>query len=629
VADAAATARPLSGRTAWTRNLGAPVRAFLQTETSSAVILLAATVAALVWANADASGYDSFWSTELSLRIGSRGVSDSLQLWVNDGLMVIFFLVVGLEARREFDLGELRERRRITLPLFAAIGGMVLPVAIYLAVNASGDRSGWGAAMSTDTAFALGALALVGPRGAQRLRVFLLSLVVADDLVALIVIALFYSENVKLRSLAIAVALFVALLLVRRARVGKPPLYLIGAAMWVALHNSGVHPAVAGLAVGLATPAYPAARDELERATTIVRLFREQPTAELARSARASVESAVSPNERLQLALHPWTSFVIVPLFALANAGIPLNGDALSRAVHSPVTLGIVAAYVIGKPVGILGATWLITTLRPGQRRLPAGWAVLAGGAATAGIGFTVSLLVASLAFSGETLDEAKVGVLACAVLSTAVAWAVFNGLKLLSEQRRVRQLVGTAEDILDLVTAVDPERDHLRGPLDAPVALVEYGDFECPYCGRAEPIVRELLSDHDEDVLFVFRHLPLTDVHPHAQMAAEASEAAADQGRFWEMHDLLLANQDALEPADLVRYAEQLGLDVPRFRDEVRRRVHAGRVAEDVADADASQVTGTPTFFINGRRHHGAYDIASLEAAIRAARQRLQASRA
>ncbi|TML03100.1 MAG: Na+/H+ antiporter NhaA [Actinobacteria bacterium] len=603
----------MSGRTAWTRNLAAPVRAFLQTETSSAVILLAATVAALVWANADASGYDSFWSTELSLRIGSRGVSDSLQLWVNDGLMVIFFLVVGLEARREFDLGELRERRRITLPLFAAIGGMVLPVAIYLAVNASGDRSGWGAAMSTDTAFALGALALVGPRGAQRLRVFLLSLVVADDLVALIVIALFYSENVKLRSLAIAVALFVALLLVRRARVGKPPLYLIGAAMWVALHK----------------PAYPAARDELERATTIVRLFREQPTAELARSARASVESAVSPNERLQLALHPWTSFVIVPLFALANAGIPLNGDALSRAVHSPVTLGIVAAYVIGKPVGILGATWLITTLRPGQRRLPAGWAVLAGGAATAGIGFTVSLLVASLAFSGETLDEAKVGVLACAVLSTAVAWAVFNGLKLLSEQRRVRQLVGTAEDILDLVTAVDPERDHLRGPLDAPVALVEYGDFECPYCGRAEPIVRELLSDHDEDVLFVFRHLPLTDVHPHAQMAAEASEAAADQGRFWEMHDLLLANQDALEPADLVRYAEQLGLDVPRFRDEVRRRVHAGRVAEDVADADASQVTGTPTFFINGRRHHGAYDIASLEAAIRAARQRLQASRA
>jgi Na+/H+ antiporter NhaA len=628
VATTAASARPFSGRTAWTRNLAVPVRAFLQTETSSAVVLLAATVAALVWANVDTSGYDSAWSTDLSIRIGSHGVSHDLRHWVNDGLMVVFFLVVGLEARREFDLGELRERRRLTLPLFAAIGGMAVPVAIYLAVNASGDRGGWGAAMSTDTAFALGALALVGPREAQRLHVFILSLVVADDIVALVVIALVYSGHVDLGSLAIAVGLFVALLLVRRARIGKPPLYLIGAALWVALNDSGVDPVVAGLAVGLATPAYPAARDELERATTIVRLFREQPTAELARSARESVESAVSPNERMQLALHPWASFVIVPLFALANIGIPLDGGTLSRAVQSPVTLGIVAAYVIGKPVGILLATWLITTLQPGQRRLPAGWAVLAGGAATAGIGFTVSLLVASLAFSGERLEEAKIGVLAAAVLSTAVGWVLFKGVKLLPESRRARQMVGTTDDILDLATPVDPERDHVRGPPDAPVSLVEYGDFECPYCGRAEPIVRELLSDHGEDVLFVFRHLPLTDVHAHAQMAAEASEAAGAQGKFWEMHDLLLAHQDELEPMDVLGYAEQLGLDVPRFRDELRRRVYAPRVAEDVTDAEASQVTGTPTFFVNGRRHHGAYDIDTLESAIRDARRRRLAGR-
>jgi Na+/H+ antiporter NhaA len=629
VATASASARPFSGRTAWTRNLAVPVRAFLQTETSSAVVLLAATVAALVWANVDTSGYDSAWSTHLSIRIGSHGVSHDLRHWVNDGLMVVFFLVVGLEARREFDLGELRERRRLTLPLVAAIGGMAVPVAIYLAVNANGDRSGWGAAMSTDTAFALGALALVGPREAQRLHVFILSLVVADDIVALVVIALVYSGHVHLGSLAIAVGLFVALLLVRRARIGKPPLYLIGAALWLALNDSGVDPVVAGLAVGLATPAYPAARDELERATTIVRLFREQPTAELARSARESVQSAVSPNERLQLALHPWASFVIVPLFALANIGIPLDGGTLSRAAHSPVTLGIVAAYVIGKPVGILFATWLITTLQPGQRRLPAGWAVLAGGAATGGIGFTVSLLVASLAFSGERLEEAKIGVLAAAVLSTAVAWAMFKRVKRLPESRRARQMVGTADDIVDLAMSVDPARDHLRGPQAAPVSLVEYGDFECPYCGRAEPVVRELLSDHGEDVLFAFRHLPLTDVHPHAQMAAEAAEAAGAQGKFWEMHDLLLAHQDELEPMHLVGYAEQLGLDVPRFRDELRRRVYAPRVAEDVTDAEASQVTGTPTFFVNGRRHHGAYDIDTLESAIRDARQRHLAGRA
>jgi Na+/H+ antiporter NhaA len=624
VADGTASPRTFIGRTAWTRNLAAPVRAFLATETSSALVLLAATAAALVWANAGAHGYDSTWSTTLSIRLGGHGVSEDLRSWVNDGLMVVFFFVVGLEARREFDLGELRERRRITLPLFAAVGGMALPVVIYLAINAGGgETGGWGAAMSTDTAFALGALALVGPRAAQRLRVFILSLVVADDLVALVVIAVVYSTHVDAGSLAIAVGLFAALLVVRRLGAGRPPLYVIGAAMWVALHDSGVHPAVAGLAVGLSTAAYPAARDDLEHATSLVRLFREQPTAELARSAREGLGSAVSPNERMQLALHPWTSFFVVPLFALANAGIPLGGDALSRGVSSPVTLGILAAYVVGKPAGILASTWLITTLRPGERRLPAGWTVLAGGSATAGIGFTVSLLIAGLAFSGDRLQEAKLGVLACAVFATLLAWLLFNGLRLLSEPSRARQLVGTTEDIIDLTAPVDAERDHVRGPDDAPVSLVEYGDFECPYCGQAEPVVRELLGDFGEDVRFAFRHLPLTDVHPHAQQAAEASEAAAAQGRFWEMHDLLLANQDALEPKDLVRYAEQLGLDVPRFREELRRRVHAPRVAEDVADADSSQVTGTPTFFIDGRRHHGAYDVATLEAEIRAARRR------
>jgi Na+/H+ antiporter NhaA len=619
----------LAGRTAWTRNLAAPVRAFLATETSSAVILLAATIVALVWANADTHGYDSVWATQLSIHVGSHGVSEDLRHWVNDGLMVVFFFVVGLEARREFDLGELRERRRLTLPLLAAIGGMAVPVAIYLAINSGGggQSGGWGAAMSTDTAFALGALALVGPRGAQRLRVFILTLVVADDLVALVVIAVVYSTDVNAGSLAIAIALFCALLVARRLPIGRPPLYVIGAALWLALHDSGVHPAVAGLAVGLATAAYPAARDELEHATSLVRLFREQPTAELARDARLGVESAVSPNDRLQLALHPWTSYVVVPLFALANAGIALNGDLLSRAADSPVTIGILVAYVVGKPVGILAATWLVTTLAPGRRRLPAGWTVLAGGGATAGIGFTVSLLIASLAFHGDRLEEAKLGVLLCAIAAPLLAWALFTALRMLSEAGRARQLVGSAEDIIDLTAPVDPERDHIRGPGDAPVSLVEYGDFECPYCGQAEPVVRELLRELGEDVRFVFRHLPLTDVHPHAQMAAEASEAAAAQGRFWDMHDLLLAHQGALDVKHLVGYAEQLGLDVPRFRDELRRRVHAGRVAEDVADADASQVTGTPTFFVDGRRHRGAYDVATLKAAIMAARRRNLAS--
>jgi protein-disulfide isomerase len=183
----------------------------------------------------------------------------------------------------------------------------------------------------------------------------------------------------------------------------------------------------------------------------------------------------------------------------------------------------------------------------------------------------------------------------------------------------RLRALLGTAEQLTDLAVDVDPGRDHVRGPDDALVTVVEYGDFECPYCGQAEPVVRELLRDFG-DVRYVWRHLPLNDVHVNAQLAAEASEAAADQGAFWEMHDRLLEHQDALRPPDLIRHAGQLGLDVERFTSFLREHDGAARVAEDVDSADLSSVTGTPTFFVNGQRHYGAYDIATLSAAVRAA---------
>ena len=195
----------------------------------------------------------------------------------------------------------------------------------------------------------------------------------------------------------------------------------------------------------------------------------------------------------------------------------------------------------------------------------------------------------------------------------------LFRALALLPRRLHLRGLLGTAEPLTDLYLDVDPERDHVRGPAEAPVTVVEYGDFECPYCGQAEPVVRELLRDF-ADVRYVWRHLPLNDVHPRAQLAAEASEAAAEQGAFWEMHDLLLDHQDALRPSDLIGYAEQLGLDVERFTDDLRGHVGAARVADDVDSADLSGVSGTPTFFVNGRRHYGAYDIATLSAAVRAA---------
>jgi Na+/H+ antiporter NhaA len=539
--------------------------------------------------------------------------------------MTFFFLVIGLEAKRELDTGELRERQRLAIPVVAAFGGMTVPIAIYLAFNAGGAGAhGWGAAMSTDTAFALGMLALVAP-GGTRLRVRLLTIAVVDDLVALVVIATVYTENVSWLPLAVAACLFLMLFALRYA----PPAWrgqaavVLGVAVWIALFESGIDPVIAGLAVGLVTSAYPPARGDLERVTELTRSFREQPTPELARSAQLGVASAISPNERLQYRLHPWSSFVIVPVFALANAGIHVDGQLLGDAVTSPVTLGIMFGYVVGKPLGIFGASWLAS--RPwltGLRRALS-WPAIVGGGAVAGIGFTVSLLISSLAFHGEQLEEAKLGVLAAAVFASLLAFGVFGVVRRLPPAMRARQIAGTADELLDLSDEVDPDRDHIRGSEQAPVTLVEYGDYECPYCGQAEVVIRELLVSFGDDLRYVWRHLPLNDVHPNAQMAAEAAEAAAVQGAFWEMNDRLLEHQDELATPELARHAEELGLDVERFLDELRHREHAARVAEDVATADASEVAGTPSFFINGRRHRGAYDVETLTAAVRAARNR------
>jgi protein-disulfide isomerase len=334
------------------------------------------------------------------------------------------------------------------------------------------------------------------------------------------------------------------------------------------------------------------------------------------------VRSTISPNERLQQLFHPWTSYVIVPLFALANAGVVVDEDVLQRAATSPVTLGIVLGYVAGKPLGILGIAWLSSRLSGGRLRPPVGWAAVAGGGTIAGIGFTVALLVASIAFEGDTLEVAKVGILTAALLATALTWLLFRATAKLPPRLRIPALAGGAEPLTDLYIDVDPGRDHLRGPNDAPVTIVEYGDFECPYCGQAESVIRELLLDFG-DLRYVWRHLPLNDVHLSAQLAAEASEAAAEQGAFWPMYDLLLAHQDEIGTGALVGYAEQLGLDLERFTTALHQHTMAARIAEDVDSADLSGVSGTPTFFVNGRRHYGTYDIETLTTAVKAARAR------
>jgi Na+/H+ antiporter NhaA len=599
------------------------LRTFAAAESASAFALGAAVVAALVWCTASPEGYESLWSAHLTLTLGDHELGESLRVWVNSGLMTIFFLVVGLEARREFDLGDLRERRRFLLPCAAGLAGMLVPALLYLVILRGNDGAGaWGMVISTDTALALGLLSLVGRGLPEQLRVFLVTVFVVDDVVALLVVTLAYTDRVNLRPLFFALVALAAVAVVRRlgSRLVLVPVLLLAVA-WVGLLESGVDPIILGLVVGLATSAYAPSRGDLEEASSLFLGFREQPTAELARAANAGVIRSLSPNALLQSRLLPWTGYIVVPLFALANAGIPLDPDFLASAYSHPLVWAIVVAYVVGKPVGVVLASWLVERLTGGSVRPAVGWTGVLGSGTLAGIGFTVSFIVAAMALSGDRLDEAKLGVLTAAVLATAVSVVVFARTSRMTEDRRARALLGQATPLQDLCTDVDPEHDHVRGAASATVTLVEYGDLECPYCGRAEPIVRELLAD--TELRYVWRHLPLTDVHPHAQLAAEASEAAGAQGRFWEMHDRLLEHQDRLAPHDLLEHARALDLDLDRFREDLVDHRHSARVARDAESADLSGVAGTPTFFINGRRHHGSYNLATLSAAIADARAR------
>jgi Na+/H+ antiporter NhaA/2-hydroxychromene-2-carboxylate isomerase len=464
-------------------------------------------------------------------------------------------------------------------------------------------------------------LALVGRRSSFRLRTFLLTLVIVDDVAAVTVIAVVYTSDVNLLALAIGICLLVVMAVLRARAVQRPEVYaLLALAIWLAASSAGVHPTVAGVAVGLLTSAYPPSRARLEEATSTTRAFRQRPTPDLARMAARRITMSLSPNERLQHALHPWSSFVIVPLFALANAGLDLSPDLVAAAVQSPLVLGIVAGLVIGKTVGIPLGAWIASRPWLGGTPLAVGWPSLIAASSVAGIGFTMSLLIAELSYSGLLLDEAKLGILTASAIAAVLSLVLFYGVALLPREWIRRSEARTSLPLPDLTEPVDAVRDHVRGAPDAPVTLVEYGDYECPHCGRAAPSVLELLERFKGQVRFVFRHLPLPDVHPNAALAAEAAEAAGAQGKFWEMHDMLLARQDALQLADLLRYAAELGLDTRRFEEDLKAAKFAPRVAQDVNGAEEAGVAGTPTFFINEVLHRGGYDRHSLERAISAA---------
>ena len=581
---------------------------------TAAMLLLLFTVIAIAWANSPwGATYDAFWDTEVEIAVGEFSAHLTLHQLVNDGLMAFFFFIVGLEVKKEFTIGELTDRSRAAVPVIAAIAGLALPAVIFLLLNANtGQANAWGVVISTDTAFLLGALAIIGPKFPARLRTFLLTLAVVDDIGALVVIAVFYNHGLQALPLAIVAVLLVALALVRFLRIGRGPAYtVLGFALWLAVAASGVHPTLAGVAVALLIPVFPPKRMEVERAAELTRAFRESPNTAYARAATRSLRESISINERLQSAWSPYIDFIVLPIFALANAGVRLDPETLSAAVSSPLTWGVVAGLVIGKFVGITGATAIVRMLRIG--RLAPGLTMprIAGGAALSGIGFTIALFIVGLAIEDpETQDLARVGVLAASVIAFVLGWAIFA----VGDRLRPPVPVGKV-----LVRPFDEERDHYRGRPDAPYQIVEYGDFECPFCSRATGSIDAVIEHFGDDVRWVWRHLPLEMVHPHAKEAAQAYEAASLQGRFLEMARTLFANQDRLETDDLFAYARELGLDMDRFADDLRSPAVLRRVEDDVLDAEMMDLHSTPTFFIGGKRHAGPWDSTSLIKALEA----------
>ncbi len=418
-----ASDRPLA------RLVARPVREFLRVEAAGSILLLLAAAAALLWANSPwASSYDALWHTHLTLDVGPLHLDESLQHWVNDALMVIFFFVVGLEIKYELVNGDLRDPRTAALPIVAAVGGMVVPAGIYLALNPPGSdgSAGWGIPMATDIAFAVGVLGVLGRRIPSAARLFLLTLAIVDDIGAILVIAVFYTSDLSLTWLAIAVGLLGLMVVARMLRIWSIVVYaVLGVGVWFALLESGVHATLAGVAIGLLAPATPLLKEEVARDFAARALEdRNLDADELARL-RFLLQESVSVVERLISALHPVSAYVVLPVFALANAGVELG--AIGKVFTEPVGLGIILGLVLGKPIGIYATSFL--AVRLGIAKLPEGtsWPMVLGLGAVAGIGFTVSIFIAGLSFPGADLltEEAKIAILLASLIAAVVGVAL------------------------------------------------------------------------------------------------------------------------------------------------------------------------------------------------------------
>lgn len=599
-------------------SIGQRLLAFLRADSAGAVILLVATGAALFWANAFPDGHDAFWHAHIALTVGDASLSMSLQHWVNDAAMALFFFLVTLEVKKDVVLGELRQWRHASLPVLGAVCGLVVPALLFVAITAGTPNvSAWGVVISTDTAFVVGILAAFGRRVPVQLRVFLLALAVVDDIGALVVIALAYTDHLNPVWLIAAAGISAMIWLLRRARARRASVYIaLGAVLWFTILQSGVHATIAGVVLALLLPVFPPERSSIDRAEALTQGFRRTPNAEKGVAAAAGILNSVSVNDRFQLSLNRTVALVIVPVFALANAGVQITSQSLQHAFTSTLTWGVIAGLVLGKFVGITASVVFFgKKVKVGELSDALHLRHIASGSLLAGIGFTISLFIVDLAINDPVAQsDARIGILTASLLAA--------GLAVVSLILTARYDAAHAPARTQLVRPVDPQRDHTSGPDAAAHVIVEYGSFGGVDDLSAEEILTQVVDALEGDVRFVFRHAPpASDAAP--QQTAEVLEAVAaqDERLFWLMrHELnRISDLRALDARELLRAAVNVGANLSRVEDDLRRGTRWGRVHDDYVDAEAMGLSLRPALFVNGVIYQGELEPDAIIAELRA----------
>lgn len=594
-------------------------RRVIASDASGAIVLAIATVVALLWSNLSPASYDGFWHTPISISAGDARLEMSLLHWINDGIMTIFFFLVTLEVKKEFVLGDLRNWRHASVSVLSAALGMLIPALLFVLITwRSPYATAWGVVISTDTAFVLGILAAFGRRIPSQLRVLLLALAVVDDIGAILVIALVYTDSIDPGWVVVALTMTAVVFAAQRMRVWRGTIYVgLGVLLWIAVVNSGIHASIAGVVLALLLPVFPPHREHVGRTEDLAQGFRRSPTAAKGKAAAEGILSSISVNDRLQLQLARAVTYLVVPVFALANAGVRITAETLAHAFGSVLTWGIVISLVAGKFIGISIAPWMGRLFRVGA--LPAGLRRrhLVSGALLSGIGFTISLLIVNLAFEDPVAQaDARIGVLSGSLIA-AVLGAVALGFTTSFDAAH-------RPERIELARPVDPSRDHVQGRVGAPLVLVEYGTFGEYDDLAAEDVVATVRERYGDDLAFVFRYLaPGSDYAPERTPEALEAASAQDPSFFWTMRSELnrLSERGPLDDEQVLQAAVTVGADLAWLEEDLRRSAFHHRVAEDFQDADAMNLTTAPTFFVNGLVYTGPLQSSGLIAALSAAR--------